>query len=367
VVIGLALIAVLVGMTQRCVPGRPGRNRLLVAALLLIMVLFISLKTEPLAAAISRIWRGLTRQDTSLAASLDLNWLGFSYIVFRLLHTVRDRQTGQLPALSLREYVIYVVFFPAIIAGPIDRAERFLQDARTLPSLVGLDATCWLAGLARITVGAFKKFIVADTLAQGMALTSLNAMQAESTLGLWALLYGYALRLFFDFSGYSDIAIGLAILLGVYLPENFNRPYLQTSLAAFWQSWHMTLSNWARFYLFSPLSRWLLTRQRKPAPTVIVLVSQLTTMIAIGLWHGVTLNFLIWGLWHGLGLFMHKQWSDRTRRWYRELNQRRGRKRAWIVFTWCITFHYVVLGWVWFALPEVGQSLRVFARLFGIR
>ena len=170
---------------------------------------------------------------------------------------------------------------------------------------------------------------------------------------------------FFDFSGYSDIAIGLGILFGVRLPENFDHPYLRSNLTAFWQSWHMTLSSWARFYVFTPLSRWLLRRPARPSPVIIVLLSQLATMVVIGLWHGVTLNFFIWGVWHGLGLFAHKQWSDRTRGWYRRLAERPYLKRAWTVLAWFLTFHYVVLGWVWFLLPDTGQAVAVFGRLFG--
>jgi D-alanyl-lipoteichoic acid acyltransferase DltB (MBOAT superfamily) len=338
-------------------------KRHLTFAMLFIILLFALLKAEPLTVELSRLWRGATGQDTTLAAILDLNWLGFSYIAFRLIHTLRDRQTGLLPALTLREYVTYVIFFPSIVAGPIDRAERFVGDYRALPGLRGMDAARWYDGGARVVAGLFKKFVIADSLAL-LALNPTNAAQAISTPGLWVLLYGYALRLFFDFSGYSDIAIGAGILFGVRLPENFNRPYLKTNITTFWQSWHMTLSNWARFYVFTPLSRSLLSRKPKPNPMLVVLAGHLATMMVIGLWHGISANFVIWGLWHGAGLFVHKQWSDRTRAWYREKG---GKSRAWTLLTWFITFHFVVLGWVWFALPDVGAALRVFAGLAGAR
>lgn len=340
-------------------------KRLLTAMIGLIVAVFVVFKAQPLATELSRALRLQAGQDTSLATFLDLGWVGFSYVAFRLIHTLRDRQTGILPPLSLREYVTYVIFFPAFTAGPIDRAERFVEDYRALPALRGLDANRIGLGLTRIFTGLLKKFVIADTLALGLALNPVNAGQVESALGMWVLLYGYSLRLFFDFSGYTDIAIGIGILYGVALPENFNRPYLKTTLTSFWQSWHMTLSSWARFYVFSPLSRALLMRKPKPSPTLIVLVTQVTTMIVIGLWHGVTLNFLIWGIWHGVGLFAHKQWSDRTRKWYRGLSEKPAQKRAWTAFSWLLTFHYVVLGWVWFALPDVGQSLRAFGMLLG--
>ena len=123
-----------------------------------------------------------------------------------------------------------------------------------------------------------------------------------------------------------------------------------------WQSWHATLSAWARAYVFSPLSRAMI--KRKWNPVLNVLIAQLATMIVIGLWHGIALNFLVWGIWHGVGLFVHKQWSDRTRSWYRGLADKPAQKRAWTAFSWFITFHYVVIGWVWFVLP-FSQGVRL--------
>ena len=359
---GVAAIVVRIGQASA---GK--RHRQVLTGLLLLMVaLFVILKTEALASGASRLWRGLTGQDTGLASPIDLAWLGFSFVAFRLIHTIRDRQSGILPVMSLLEFVSYVLFFPAYTAGPIDRAERFISDFRTLPAMVGLDATRLGEGAWRISLGLLKKFVIADSLAQGMALTATNAQQAQSGLGLWLLLYGYALRLYFDFAGYSDIAIGIGILFGIRLPENFRRPYLRTNITEFWQSWHITLSNWVRSYVFIPLSRWLLRRSWRPSSTLIVLVAQMATMIVIGLWHGFTWNFLIWGVWHGLALFAHKQWSDRTRKWQRGLANYPNRKRAYSLAGWFVTFQYVVLGWVWFALPTVDLSLQVFAGLFGL-
>ncbi|MFO7678803.1 MAG: MBOAT family O-acyltransferase [Chloroflexota bacterium] len=340
------------------------QRKVLTGGILFIVALFVVLKTPALVTAVSHLWRSFTAQDTSLAAPSDLAWLGFSYVAFRLIHTLRDRQTGILPVLSLREYVTYVIFAPAYIAGPIDRAERFVQDLRALPQMRGLDAARFGEGGYRIAIGLFKKFVIADTLAQGMSLTAVNAGQATSTLALWVLLYGYALRLYFDFAGYTDIAIGLGLLFGIRLPENFNRPYLRSNITAFWQNWHATLSSWARFYVFTPLSRTLLRRKPRPSTTLIVFVAQTATMLTIGLWHGVSWNYFVWGLWHGAALFAHKQWSDRTRPWYRSLEEKPGQKRAWSLAGWWLTFNFVCLGWVWFLLP-LETAVTVFGRLFG--
>lgn len=370
-------------------PGRGGLSLLI----LLIVLAFLALKTEPVTIALSGLWRSATGQDVTLASPLDLNWLGFSYVAFRLIHTLRDRLTGLLPSLTLREYVTYVLFFPAYIAGPIDRAERFVEDLRKVASgqwsvasenavntqqsgqnreLSSPSSTDhqppatshFQSALYRIALGLFKKFVLADSLASGLALNGVNAEQITSPGWAWLLLYGYALRLFFDFSGYTDIAIGLGMLFGIRLPENFNRPYLKPDITTFWQSWHMTLSNWARFYVFTPLSRWLL-RKDWSSTIVTVLLAQVVTMTVIGLWHGVTLNFFIWGLWQALGLWIHKQWSDRTRKWYRGLKERPAQKRAWTIVAWFITLHYIVLSWVWFALPGFDQAVVFFGKLVG--
>ena len=215
-------------------------------------------------------------------------------------------------------------------------------------------------GLWRIGQGLLKKFVLADLLAGGLSLTPALAAQTTSPAALWALLLGYGLRLYLDFGGYTDIAIGLGILFGIRLPENFDRPYTRTNLTAFWQSWHITLSNWA------PLSRGLLRGQRRPPTFVIVLLAYLATMIVIGLWHGISWTFLIWGVWHAVGLFVHKQWSDRTRRWYRGLQGRPWPRRAWAVAGWALTLVYVMLGWVWFLMPDVAGAAQVLGRLLGL-
>lgn len=342
-----------------------GPQAALTPVLLALIGLFIALKAEPLAAGLSAVLRAWQGQDVTLAAGADLGWLGFSYVAFRLIHTLRDRQSGKLPALTLREYLTYIIFFPALTAGPIDRAERFVPDYRAAHTLKGMDAARWAAGGGRILVGLFKKFVIADTLAL-LALDAARAEQALTAGGLWLLLYAYGLRLYFDFAGYSDIAIGIGLLFGVRLPENFAAPYLRNNLARFWQSWHITLSSWARFYVFSPLSRWLLKRPRKPPQNIIVLTAHGATMLVIGLWHGFTLAFVLWGLWHAGGLFIHKLWSDRTRRWYISLKDKPRTKQAWTLAGVLLTFHFVTLGWVWFALPDAALAAQTFARLFGL-
>lgn len=328
----------------------------------ILLVIFAALKLPVLAEWLSgllRLWSGQSRE---LASALDLRWLGFSYIAFRLIHTLRDRQNGRLPAMALDEYFIYMLFFPAISAGPIDRSERFIKDLRQpfIPSAEVLGAAS-----KRLVIGLLKKFVIADLLAM-IALNAVNAGQIHSTGWAWVLVYAYAFQIFFDFSGYTDIAISMGLLIGIKLPENFNAPYSKPNLTQFWNNWHMTLTQWFRAYFFNPLTR-ALRSSKKPVPVwAVILITQLATMTLIGLWHGITINFVLWGLWHGLGVFIQNRWSDWTKLLSARIQQKPFLNKVVTIFTTLLTFQFVALGWVWFALPSTDLSLQVFGRLLGM-
>jgi D-alanyl-lipoteichoic acid acyltransferase DltB (MBOAT superfamily) len=329
--------------------------------LILLVVVFILTKTPYLANSISVGLRNLNLQSIELASALDIRWLGFSYIAFRIIHTIRDRQTGRMPIVGLADYINYVIFFPTLTAGPIDRLDHFVKtfnepftDRREIMG----------EGGKRIFIGLFKKFVVADTLAI-IALNSTNALQIRWAAWMWISLYAYALQIYFDFSGYTDIAIGMGRLLGMKLPENFSSPYLKPNLTQFWNNWHMTLTQWFRAYFFNPLTRSLRSGKRVWPMPVIILVTQLSTMLLIGLWHGVTLNFVLWGAWHGLGLFVHNRWSSifnvRIQNWATTSIKKILVNVMGILFT----FNFVAVGWVFFVLPSPEMSWQVIQKLFG--
>ncbi|KAB2905054.1 MAG: MBOAT family protein [Anaerolineae bacterium] len=329
----------------------------LVIIFCLVVILFV-LKTPALVRFLSQAARFAEGMDTQSASGSDLQWIGISYIAFRLIAVLLDFRNDRLPALSFQEALLYVIFPASLVAGPIDQAQRFTGDLRAQSRL---DAERLVDAGRRLTSGVFKKFVIADSLAL-VALSPRIAQDADTLWGAWLVVYLYAFQIFFDFSGYTDIAIGLGKLVGVDLPENFDRPYLRQNLALFWQSWHMTLTRWFRTYFFIPLTRALL---RRKLPISDYLVAQLATMTLIGLWHGVTVNFVLWGVWHAVGLTIHKQIADRTRPWYLRQRQKPWANRLIYGSGVFVTFHYVVLGWVFFALPEPWMSFELFGKLFG--
>ncbi len=333
---------------------RPAAWTALIAAFLMMLVV---VKTESLSSSASAAFRVLQGQGTAQASALDWRWLGFSYVAFRMIGSLRERMNNKLPAMRLREFVSYAVFAPALSAGPIDRADRFLKD---MQSPYAPTRELFAESALRVLPGAFKKYALADTLAL-IALNDANALALRPGWA-WLPLYAYALRIYFDFSGYTDIALGIARALGIKLPENFNAPYLKPNLTQFWNSWHMSLAQWFRAYWFNPLTRALRIRKWEQAP--IVLTGQVSTMLLIGLWHGVTPNFLIWGAWHALGLFAHNRWSDFAKTRLAWVGERPRLQRAVNAAGALLTFHFVALGWVWFALSTPAASLQVLARLF---
>ncbi len=341
---------------------KPSGNALRIGLLVLLLI-FLVLKNPYLSTLTSTGLRSIMAQDPALAKASDLGWLGFSYVAFRLIHTLFDRMNGRLKDIGLGEMLVYTIFFPAFLAGPLDRLQRFRKDLNN-PQPLQADELIYSG--KRLSVGLFRKFIVADTLAF-FAISTSNASQVESTLWLWVMVSAYAFQIFFDFSGYTDIAIAAGALLGFSLPENFNQPYRQPNLTLFWNNWHMTLTQWFRAYFFNPLTR-KLRRNRKLSPAAIILITQLSTMIVIGLWHGVTPNFLIWGTWHGIGLFIHNRWSSFAAPKLKPLTE----EKAWLKTLVNIggvagTFVFVSMGWVWFALPSTQQAWEILLKLFGVR
>jgi alginate O-acetyltransferase complex protein AlgI len=344
----LLLIALTVGIAQR---AQRGQRSLIPIGLIILSGVFIIVKWP---AAMKTVLQPL---GIPVAA-----WLGISYLLFRLLHVLLESRRNQLPDLKLGEMIVYALFPASFIAGPIDRFPRFKSDLERVdqPFTFSFAADgAWL-----ILIGAFKKFVIADFLAR-LPLDISQYPNNTPVPYLWLALYGYGFLLYFDFSGYTDMALGAARLIGFHLPENFNAPYLKTNLARFWQAWHITLSSWARDYVFLPLARTLRMRVTWLPANGAALICHLTTMLVIGLWHGFAWTFVAWGVWHGVGLFIVKLWGD----WRRPRARRAATNRSgwWTLPAWFITFNFVMLGWVFFQTNELSIALTTIGRLFGIK
>ncbi|HEY3863526.1 MAG TPA: MBOAT family O-acyltransferase [Verrucomicrobiae bacterium] len=274
--------------------------------------------------------------------------LGISFFTFEFIHYAVDRYRGAAPAGTFGEYLSFILFFPTMVAGPIKRYQDFLPAVRQ-PSLAW--AADWEQGVTRILAGLAKKFVLADFLT---AFTNhLNradiALAQRWVLPWWLLAYGF--KIYFDFSAYSDIAIGSARLFGISVPENFDWPYIRVNISQFWKHWHISLYRWLVDYIFIPLGG---SRCRPPR----VLVNLLLTMLLSGLWHGAGLNFVVWGLWHGVLLAVHRGWSK-----WRAASRRPSFGFGEDMFAWAVTFATVNLGWAFFCmdLPTAAFFLK---RLF---
>jgi alginate O-acetyltransferase complex protein AlgI len=224
--------------------------------------------------------------------------LGISFFTFEFIHYAVDRYRGATPAGKFSEYLAFILFFPTMVAGPIKRYQNFLPTLRSPSRLWTRD---WDLGVTRILAGLAKKFVIADLLT---AMTQhLNradlAVASRWVLPVWLLAYG--MKIYADFSAYSDIAIGSARLFGLRVPENFDWPYLQTDIGQFWRHWHISLYRWLVDYVFIPLGG---SRCAPPR----ILVNLFLTMFLSGLWHGAGLHFVVWGLWHGMLLAVHRFW-----------------------------------------------------------
>jgi alginate O-acetyltransferase complex protein AlgI len=230
--------------------------------------------------------------------------LGISFYTFNLLGYAVDVYRRRVdPARSFPDLLCYASFFPTVTSGPLmrygDFSAQMRADARPEPDRLEL-------GLFNLALGLAKKLVIADWI--GQVIDPLWRDHAGLGIwGAWLAVMGYHFRLYFDFSGYCDMAVGAGHLLGIQVPANFRAPYTARSITEFWQKWHITLSTWFRDYLFLPMSRFLLRRARGRSPDQTRTVSLLITMSLIGFWHGPSWTYLVWGAYQGLLLTIHAQ------------------------------------------------------------
>jgi alginate O-acetyltransferase complex protein AlgI len=271
--------------------------------------------------------------------------LGISFFSFQQIGYMVDLRRGVAKPHPLVRYALYVSFFPHLIAGPLLRHSEFFASLdRRRPREES--TRLYGQGLALMVLGLMKKVLIADNL--GFAVNQLYAHAAAGPLSFaegWLAGLGFAMQIYFDFSGYSDIAIGLGLLFGIVIPDNFDAPYRTTCVIDFWRRWHMTLSRMLRDYLYISLggSRFGLSRQ---------VWALLVTMLLGGLWHGAGWTFVIWGGLHGIALTANHLW-------------RRGGASLPAPLGWLITFLFVVAAFVIFRADSVSTARHVLAAMAG--
>lgn len=274
---------------------------------------------------------------------------GLSFYSFMGLSLVIDYyRVPTQPRRSLMDVLAYVSFFPTIMAGPIMRGEQFFPQLQS----VRAGETCFSEGICYILSGLFKKVVLATYLSRNLVDPLFEMPDNYSSAAALVGIYAYTIQILCDFSGYTDLAIGVARLMGFQLPRNFESPYRALSLQEFWRRWHITLSLWLRDYLYIPLGG-----SRRGNRYVNLTV----TMVIGGLWHGSGLNFLIWGLFHGLGLAVvhaFRGWREQAKLFARLSG--RGWQLAGKLVAWMLTFHSVAVLWVFFRARSFEEACAVF-------
>ncbi len=270
--------------------------------------------------------------------------IGMSFYTFQIMSYLIDVYRGQIKAeRNVLDFCVYVTMFPQLAAGPIVRYQQVEQQLHRRP----IDLGQIYEGMMQFVIGLSKKTLLANNLGQMWQEISGGLGGEMTVLTSWLGIICYALYIYLDFSGYSDMAIGLGRMLGFSLPENFKYPYIACSVSQFWHRWHISLSSWFREFIYYPLggNRKGLKRQ---------LLNVLLVWLLVGVWHGSGVNSLVWALWSALFLMCEKLFLSK---WMKYLPNFVGR-----VYTWLV----ILIGWVWFSADSLGEAVTYLSGMFGL-
>ncbi|HET9938915.1 MAG TPA: MBOAT family protein [Gaiella sp.] len=274
--------------------------------------------------------------------------VGISFYTFMAISYVVDAYRGEFEPTTLEKFAVYLSFFPHLVAGPIVRPGELIPQLETPrnPRRVDTSRAFYL-----IATGLFKKVVIANYLASSIVDEVFAAPGQHSSLEILIAVYAYAVQIYADFSGYTDIAIGIALLLGFSFPQNFDSPYAAGSLQDFWRRWHMTLSRWLRDYVYIPLGG---NRGKRP---ILTYRNLMLTMLIGGLWHGAAWTFVVWGALHGFGLAAERFWHERHPDPPPQTTWKRWRARL-------LTFHFVCFAWIFFRASSFDDAWAMITGLF---
>ena len=276
--------------------------------------------------------------------------VGISFFTFQSMSYTLDIYRGQLkPVSSLLDYAFYVSFFPQLVAGPIVRARDFLPQIRRVPEVT---SEMMSRGVYFIAIGLIKKCVISDYISLNFVDRVFDDPSLYSGIENLMAIYGYTLQIYCDFSGYSDMAIGIALLLGFHFPKNFDTPYISTSVTEFWRRWHMSFSTWIRDYIYISMGG---NRKGK----VRTYINLIVTMLIGGLWHGASLNFVVWGAMHGLALACHKFFRSEVLHHDKHYLSH-GIKRFLAIL---LTFHFICFTFIFFRNVSFDKSLLMIEQM----
>lgn len=343
-IVFLAVLTYIVGRSMLSVHGGRRKALMIAGVSACVATLAFFKYTGLFVATIDPLCSNCARGFPTIAVPLAISFFTFEFVHFIVdvyLGTIRDVRAGL--------FYPFAFFFPTMVAGPIKRYQQFTPQ---LENIAAPDQARAFGHVYRIATGLAKKVIVADSMTPlTAALTAPGALYRP--LDYAVAIVAYSVKIYFDFSGYSDIAIGFAGLLGLRVPENFNRPYWSSNVTDFWRRWHISLSSWIRDYIFIPLGG----SRRSRAITVANLA---IAMALVGLWHGAAWHFVVWGLWHGAGLATHRLWHASVAPRIKDAVAFRPVVRGLSIAT---TATFVSLGWVLFASPSLAAAFEVYRGL----
>lgn len=276
---------------------------------------------------------------SSLVGYSIFGFIGISYMTFKCIQYVMEIKDGLIKEVSASNFFYLNLFFPSLISGPIDRSRRFDDDVNKL-KIKSEYIELLTSGLQKILIGAVYKFVVSQLIYPYMQ----NYSQGNGIKTIVAYMYLYGFYLFFDFAGYSLMAIGTGNIFGVRLPDNFNKPFISKDIKEFWDRWHISLSYWFRDFVFSRVIRRMIRNKRIKNKLTRASIAFVINMLIMGLWHGLSLNYIIYGLYHGMLLAVTEVYQKKSK------FHKRYKSNVWYKFvSWGVTFNLVMLGFLIFS------------------
>lgn len=332
----------LVGLGLQKAESKPLRRLLVTFSILMNVGLLAFYKYMPFLLSNWAEWTGKQAPEWHWSLPITLSFYVFQSLTYTIDIYRRDAKGTR----SYLAHLAAVSFFPTTLAGPITRVQSLIDQMEKRKPLDPADGG---RAMFLIGMGLVKKLMIADFLAENLVNRVFDFPNLYSGTEVLIAVYSYAFQIYYDFSGYTDIAIGSALLLGLKLPQNFNAPYSAANLTDFWRRWHITLSNWLRDYLYFSLPG---LRSWK----VFSYSNLVVTMIIGGLWHGASWNFVIWGALHGLGLVIVRLWQG-------TFTNVKGVPKIFNYLSILLTFHFVTFAWIFFRAPDLDGAVAMLDRI----